>query len=160
MPFFKVCFPVKTNSWSPFPICVALAFSLLSVSKRMWSQALRPPLVVHLYSVVLPPLPSSSLLQLLNMADAARMPMHPIKYILFIIVSCFKFFIKQTSNIFFLNHRNLTLILYKCFLCLIKSLFKAFECPFRAFECRFKAFEQTFPNYGRANASNHLPFNI
>ena len=40
-------------------------------------------------------------------------------------------------------------------LCLIKSLFKAFECPFkafectfRAFECRFKAFEQTFPNYG------------
>ena len=40
-------------------------------------------------------------------------------------------------------------------LCLIKILFKAFECPFkafectfRAFECRFKAFEQTFPNYG------------
>ena len=26
MPFFKVCLPVKTNSWSPLPICVPLAY--------------------------------------------------------------------------------------------------------------------------------------
>ena len=54
----------------------------------------------------------------------------------------------------------------KCFLCLIKSLFKAFECPFkafecafRAFECRFKAFEQTFQTmerkFNQRDRTNH-----
>ena len=32
---------------------------------------------------------------------------------------------------------------------LVKSLFKAFECPFRAFECAFRAFEQTFQKHER-----------